>query len=121
MNISKSIQTVNNVDDYNGKFQKFEDEIDFHVDKVIKSIYQTADILTIHHKEILQLDKQTDSIYQKLNSEKEMINNSIDKFNNTNMEKEFWKWRERLKQKNETNVSFTKEALKLKSNYQQKM
>lgn len=69
-----------------------------------------------------QLDKQTDNIYQKLNSEKDMINNEIDKFNNiNNMEKEFCKWKERLKQNNEINISLTKEALKLISKYQQKM
>lgn len=53
MKIPKSIQTVKYSDDhYNGQLQKFEDEIDFHVDKVIKSIQQTADILTINHNEM---------------------------------------------------------------------
>lgn len=52
MKISKSIQTVHNNDHYNEKLQKFEDEIDFHVTNVIESIHQTADILTIHHKEM---------------------------------------------------------------------
>lgn len=52
MQISKSIQIVNNDDHYIEKLQKFEDEIDYHVNNVIKSIHQTADILTIHHKEM---------------------------------------------------------------------
>lgn len=52
MKISKLIQIVNNDNHYKEKLQKFQDEIDFYVDKVIKSIHQTGDILTIHHEEM---------------------------------------------------------------------
>lgn len=37
------------------------------------------------------------------------------------MEKEYGKWKDKLKQKNDANVLLTKEALKLISKYQQKM
>lgn len=37
------------------------------------------------------------------------------------MGKEYGKWKDKLKQKNDVNVLLTKEALKLISKYQQKM
>lgn len=45
------IYMVNNNNHYNENIQKFEDEIDFHVDEVIKSIQLTENILNIYHNE----------------------------------------------------------------------
>lgn len=42
---------VNDHDDYSEQIQKFEDEVDFHIDKVIKSIHTTENILTACHNE----------------------------------------------------------------------
>lgn len=41
---------VNINDDYNEKVQKFEDEIDFRIDEVIKSIKTNENILNIYYK-----------------------------------------------------------------------
>lgn len=43
---------VNNNDHYDEKMQKFEDEIDFHVNEVIKSLITTANILDTYYKEM---------------------------------------------------------------------
>lgn len=43
---------VNNNDHYHEKIQKFEIEIDFHVDEVIKSIQLTSNILNTHYEEM---------------------------------------------------------------------
>lgn len=43
---------VSNNDYYNEKFQKFEAEVDFHVDELFKSIQLTADMLNTHYEEM---------------------------------------------------------------------
>jgi hypothetical protein len=49
--ISKSIQIVNNYKHYNENIDKFEHEVYFHVEEIIKSIWLTTNILNMYHKE----------------------------------------------------------------------
>lgn len=42
---------VSDNDNYNEKIQKFEDEVDFRIDEVIKSIQTTENILNVLHIE----------------------------------------------------------------------
>lgn len=67
--------------------------------------------------------EQTNNIFQKLNLQKNLLNNEIVKFNDTNdkVKNEFNNWKERLKQKNDANVLVTNEAYKLLLIYEQKM
>lgn len=60
---------------------------------------------------------------QKLNSQKDILNDNIEKFNKTDvkLKNEFNKWKERLKQQSEINVSLVKESHRLILEYQQKM
>jgi len=51
INVSNTIQSVNNNNHYDDKIQKFEDEIDFQLDKVLKSIQLTANMLSTHKNE----------------------------------------------------------------------
>lgn len=69
------------------------------------------------------LVEQTNDVYQKLNFQKSLLNNEIDKFNNTNskIKNDFGDWKERLKQTNDVNVLMTIEAQKLLLIYDQKM
>lgn len=49
--MTKSIQIVNKNEHFNEKLDKFDHEIDFHVDGIIKFIQITANILNSYHKE----------------------------------------------------------------------
>lgn len=69
------------------------------------------------------LEEQTNDIYRKLNLHKKTLNNEIDKSNNTSieMENEFYKWKDRIKENNDTNILWINEAHKLIDEYRQKM
>lgn len=69
------------------------------------------------------LDEQTNDIYQKLNLQKNLLNQEIDKFNNTDVKIKnvFCKWKESLIKKNDENILLINEAHKLIFKYQQKM
>lgn len=71
----------------------------------------------------LLLDEQTNDIYQKLNLQKNILNQEIDKFNNTDViiKNAFCKWKESLLKKNDENVLLINEARKLIFKYQQNM
>ncbi|KAL4090563.1 hypothetical protein QTP88_025369 [Uroleucon formosanum] len=118
-----SIWMINNEDYYKQKMQKFEVEINFKVDDVTKSIESTTDILNAYYKENLLLNEQTNDIYQKLNLQKNKLNQEIDKFNNTDviLKNSFCKWKESLLKKNDENVLLMNEARKLIFKYQQNM
>jgi len=49
--MSKSVQIINNNELYYEEFKKFEDEIDFQVDDVIKSLKMSADLLNVYQNE----------------------------------------------------------------------
>ncbi|XP_050059286.1 repetitive organellar protein-like isoform X3 [Aphis gossypii] len=119
--ILQPIQMINNEDYYKQKMQKFEVEINYKVDDVIKSIESTTDTLNAYHKENLLLDEQTNDIYQKLNLQKNILNQEIDKFNNTDftVKNAFCKWKESIIKTNDENVLLVNEARKLISKYQQ--
>ncbi|XP_029346483.1 uncharacterized protein LOC115034275 [Acyrthosiphon pisum] len=118
-----SIWMLNNEDYYKQKMQKFEVEINSKVDDVTKSIGSTTDILNAYYKENLLLDEQTNDIYQKLNLQKNILNQEIDKFNNTDviLKNAFCKSKESLLKKNDENVLLINEARKLIFKYQQNM
>lgn len=69
------------------------------------------------------LEEQSNSLYQKLSSQKEILNNEIEKFNYTNdkVRNEFGEWKETFKQKHDKRVALINEAQKLIIIYQQKM
>lgn len=69
------------------------------------------------------LEEKTNEVYLKLNSQKVVINNEIEKLNNTNikLENEFNKWKKKVKQQSDLHVSLINEAYKLIFKYQQTM
>lgn len=69
------------------------------------------------------LEEQTNDVYQKINSQKDILNDNIERFNKTDvkMKNEFNQWQERLKEQTEINVSLVKESHRLILEYQQKM
>lgn len=69
------------------------------------------------------LKEKTNEVYLKLNSQKVVLNNGIDKFNNINikLENEFNKWKKKVKQQSDLHVSLINEAYKLIFKYQQTM